>query len=460
MKHLLRIALLFLCACLLFISCEKPGDDKDPDPENKPIEVPAVITPPSGDPMGNSMVIYEANPRVFSTSRSLSAIASNLDRIQRLGVNVLWLMPIYPQGKKNAVGSPYCVRDYKGVNSDFGTVDDMKSLVSSAHSKGMKVILDWVGNHTSWDNAWITEHPEWYTQENGSIIPPKGTGWNDVADLNYNNSEMRSAMKEAMLYWVETIGVDGFRCDYTDGVPTDFWKDAINAIRAVKKDAIMLGESSDTKYYSSGFDMLYAWGYAGNLPRLYSANISLQDLMNTYNNEMGSTPSGKTRMRYIINHDTASSDGSPITLYKSEKGAMAAFVMSAFLQGVPMIYSSQEIAYPNKVNFFTNVIMDWKSKPEYQKEYESVMKAYTETAPWRGVAPDVKITGSVLSIRYKTSDGKGLLIYVNTKAGTQVVNPPKELQKSVAKDLITGDGQILESSLSIGANEYKILQIV
>lgn len=445
----------------MYISCEKPGkDDNSSDSGNTPVEVPSVITPPSGDPAGNTMVIYEANPKVFAGSKSLNAIESNLSRIKSLGVNVLWLMPIYPQGKKNAVGSPYCVRDYKGVNSDFGTIDDIKSLVSSAHSKGMKVILDWVANHTSWDNAWITEHPEWYTQENGAIISPKGMGWNDVADLNYNSTEMRTAMKEAMLYWVETIGVDGFRCDYTDGVPTDFWKDAINALKNVKKDIIMLGESSDGKYYSAGFDMLYAWGYAGNLPRLYSGAISLQELINIYNNEMDSTPLGKTRMRYIINHDTASSDGSPISLYKSDRGAMAAFVMSAFLEGVPMIYSSQEVAYPNKVNFFNNVIMNWSSNTQYQDEYAEVMKVYHATAPWRGKEPEIKMAGNVLSIRYKTSDGKGLLIYVNTKSNALVVTPPKELQKAVVKDLMKEEGLILGSTLSIAGNGYKILQIV
>mgnify|MGYP003294192536 CR=1 FL=1 len=270
--YLLPLALLLL----VLYACEKASGDDTTTPDEPP------VVNPKDDPMGSSMVIYEVNPKVFAKTGALKTITENLDRIHKLGADVLWLMPIYPQGKKNGVGSPYCVMDYKSVNSEYGTMEDLKELVKTAHSKGMKVILDWVGNHTSWDNPWITEHPEWYTQEKGEIISPKGMGWNDVADLNYNSTEMRSAMKDAMMFWVETADVDGFRCDYTDGVPTDFWKDAISELRK-KKEMIMLGGSSDSKYYGSGFDMLYAWSYAGNLPKVYAGNLSLSELINIYN---------------------------------------------------------------------------------------------------------------------------------------------------------------------------------
>ena len=194
---------------LSVVSC---GDENVPvnpaGPDNS-----AQLTP------GNTMVIYEANPKVFASSKSLKAIEDRLDEIQDLGVTVIWLMPIQPIGSdKTSVGSPYCIKNFKAVNPSYGTIDDLKSLVNKAHSMGMKVILDWIANHTSWDNPWITEHPDWYTKDaNGNIISPAGMGWNDVADLNFKNTELRANMIDAMTYWVKEAGIDGFRCDYADG---------------------------------------------------------------------------------------------------------------------------------------------------------------------------------------------------------------------------------------------------
>lgn len=397
---------------------------------------------------------------MFGGTGSLANLKIQLERIGNLGANVLWLMPIYPQGTKNAIGSPYCVRDYMGVNPAYGTLEDLKSLVSSAHEKGMKVIFDWVANHTSWDNDWIARHPEWYTQENGQIISPKGMGWNDVADLNYSNLSMRAAMKEAMLYWVNEVGVDGFRCDYTDGVPADFWKDAIDALKAVKGDGLlMLGESSNAAYYDAGFDLLYAWSYAGSLPKLYSGNLSLNNLITTYNTEMSATPVGKNRMRYIINHDTAATDGSPLTLYKSARGAISAFVLSAFLEGVPMIYSSQEVAYPSKVGFFGNVSVDWTSNQEYQDEYARVLNAYKNSADVRGSRPTVANSNGAAIIRYSTSSSGGLLVFINTTGNTMTVKVPMEVSGRNAKDLIEESEAALPASVTLETYGYRIYKL-
>lgn len=436
--------LLWVLLPLLLISCGEQGPDS-PTPQ------PLVDNP------GNSIVIYEANPKVFAKTDVLKSITANLDRIQSLGVNVLWLMPVYEQGSKDAIGSPYCVRDYGKINPEFGTNSDLRTLVSSAHSKGMRVILDWVANHTSWDNQWIIDHPDWYTQENGKIISPKGMGWNDVADLNYGNKDMRAAMKSAMISWVKDYDVDGFRCDYTDGVPSDFWKDVIDELKTIKGDnLLMLGESSNPDYYKSGFDLLYAWSYAGRLPDLFAGSIKLGDLLSIYKNEMSSTPDGKDRMRYIINHDTASSDGSPLTLYKGERGAMAAFVLSAFLKGVPMIYSSQEVGYVSAINFFDYVIQNWNSRTDYQKEYAKLMSVYAQSAPYRGSAPTLYSTGEVASIRYQCSNGSWLLIFVNTTGQEQTVKVPMELAGKKVNEMISGMNRTLDVQEQFEAYEYKI----
>lgn len=401
---------------------------------------------------GNTMVIYEANPRVFASSESLNAIESRLVEIEKLGVNVIWLMPVYEQGVKNSVGSPYCIRDYKKVNPSFGTLDDLKSLVTKAHSMGMKVILDWVANHTSWDNAWIEEHPEWYTRDSdGNIIPPAGMGWNDVADLDYDNAGLRAGMIDAMTWWIREAGVDGFRCDYAEGVPADFWKEAIKAVRTLDPDAVMLAEASDTKLLDCGFQMLYGWDFQSKLASLFGGRTSVQALYESHANEYKGLPDGKERLRFTTNHDKAG-ESSPVAVYKAERGAMAAFVISAYSGGVPLIYSSQEIGYAGKVNFFTDVIMDWDSNPSYIEEYVGVMAAYIGSADVRGSKPVFYNTGGIVSIYYEG----GLFVVVNTSGSEVSAKSPMERAGDKVTDMITGLEETVPSVLVLDAYEYKI----
>lgn len=444
--HLLILAALLLTA----VSC---GGNKPETPETP--QTPAE-TDLSTLPSGNTTVIYEANPKVFAKTGALKSIESNLDRIAALQANVLWLMPIHPVGIKNGVGSPYCVRDYRAVNPDYGTLDDLKSLVRTAHAKGFRVILDWVANHTAWDNAWITEHPDWYTKDvNGNIISPAGMGWNDVADLNYNSTALRTAMKEAMCWWVQEADIDGFRCDYTDGVPTDFWTDAITALKALKGDKLlMLGESGDNKFYASGFDLLYAWSYAGNLPNVFKGSSTVSSLYTVIRSDLSGLTGTQNRMRYIINHDTAS-ENAPASLYKSVDGTLAAFVLSAFLPGVPMIYSSQEVAYAQKINFFNYVLMDWNSNATCTAAYKRIMTAYAETEKYRGSAPQLIENGKVATVYYKAGTRK-LLIMVNTDATEVTVKTPMECVGADFKDLIAGTTQTMPSSLTLGGYGYKV----
>lgn len=402
---------------------------------------------------GNSMVIYEANPKVFASSDALKAIEGRLDEIQDLGVNVIWLMPIQQQGSKNAVGSPYCIRDFKSVNSSYGTLESLKSLVNKAHSMDMKVILDWIANHSSWDNNWITEHPDWYTKDaNGNIISPAGMGWNDVADLNFNSKEMRAAMIDAMTYWVKEANIDGFRCDYAEGVPADFWTDAIKAIRSVKKDAIMLAEAADMTLYDCGFDMLYGWDFQSKLADVFAGKRKVQALYESHNKEYAGAMEGKERMRFSTNHDKAMNESSPITMYKGERGAMAAFVIAAYMGGIPMIYSSQEIGYAKTLSFFTTTVMDWNSNPSYTEEYQKVMKAYTESAEARGGEMTLYNTGDLVTIYYQG----GLLVTVNTTGTSVQVKTPMERSGDKVVNMMTGNQENIPAALSLEAYEYKI----
>ena len=246
MKPITTLLLALITLTLLYTGC-KPKDHHATMVADE-----YVLASPS------DVVMYQVNPRVFAPSNSLQAVISRLDTIQDLGVNVLWIMPIYPIGEVKSKNSPYSVKDYKAVAPEYGTIDDLKQLVEECHNRGMGVILDWVANHTAWDNTWMAQHPEWYTHDQaGNIIYPPGTDWTDVADLNYDNVQMRDAMIDAMKFWVDSVGVDGFRCDVADQVPVDFWSDCIRTLRsaAAPRALLMLAEGANPDNFTAGFDM-------------------------------------------------------------------------------------------------------------------------------------------------------------------------------------------------------------
>ncbi|RLA58824.1 MAG: alpha-amylase, partial [Epsilonproteobacteria bacterium] len=205
--------------------------------------------------------IYEANIRQMTPEGTFKALEAKLPEIKDLGVKIIWLMPIQPIGelnRKGGMGSYYSVMDYTAVNPEFGTMDDFKSLVNKAHKMDMKILLDWVANHTSWDNVWIADHPDWFTKDSlGNFMAPN-PDWSDVMDLNYDNMEMRAAMIDAMRYWVVETDVDGFRCDVAYMVPTDFWNNVRIALDA-EKPVFMLAEAEQTDLHLQAFDMTYGW---------------------------------------------------------------------------------------------------------------------------------------------------------------------------------------------------------
>ena len=228
----MRKNIILACCCMLLLSACNP-DKKDSKTD---FQLPDIT----------DIAMYQVNPRVFAADHSLNAVAARIDSIQALGVNVMWVMPIYPIGVEKGKNSPYCISDYKAIAPEFGTIDDFKNLVKVCHEHQMGIILDWVANHTAWDHPWVKEHPDWYTHDEkaDTIIHPRPWEWYDVADLNYDNNDMREAMIDAMLFWIVECGIDGFRCDVADGVPADFWKDAIDRLRQAAGDRhiVMLAE--------------------------------------------------------------------------------------------------------------------------------------------------------------------------------------------------------------------------
>src|SRR4051812_5723181 len=263
-KSILFSVLLVFFSPIISIAQNAPFIEKDPPQYGKPF---------SKVPDTRDVTIYQVNMRVFSKDGKFKGVLARLDSIKALGANVVYLMPIYPVGIVKTSNSPYCVRDYKAINSEFGTLQDLRDIVNGAHRRNMAVILDWVPNHTSFDNAW-TSNKSWYLQDSsGNIISPPGRGWNDVAQLNFKNPDMRLAMISAMKYWVYTANIDGFRCDFADGPPVDFWKQAIDSLRNISSHKLLLlAEGTRSSNFEVGFDYSFGFRFFEKLKNIYQKN--------------------------------------------------------------------------------------------------------------------------------------------------------------------------------------------
>jgi len=348
----------------------KPPTDNYKDPV-------AYGTPFDKVPDTKDIVMYEINLRSFSASHDFKGVQARLDSIKALGVNTVWLMPTYPVGvlkSAGGLGSPYAVKDYNGVNSEFGTLDDLRTLVAEAHNRNMAVILDWVADHTSWDNPWIT-NKSWYKQDGaGNIISPPGTGWNDVAALDYTNNDMRTAMIRAMKYWVLTANVDGYRCDAVDFVPDDFWKQALDTLgKFNNRKLILLAEGVKQSMFNSGFQMTYAFDFYSTLKGVFAGTQAPSALFTSNNNENATVSPGGFKLRYSTNHDVTSSDGATVKIYNGKQGALAAYVLAAYMNGVPLLYTGQEVGSPKQVSIFNDDPIDWSTNPDMTAAYKQML---------------------------------------------------------------------------------------
>jgi len=293
-------------------------------------------TPFTAVPDVKDVVMYEVNFGAFSQQRNFAGVIARLDSLKALGINVIWLMPIYPVGVLKSIGSPYCVQNYLQVNPQLGTLADLRTLVSDAHSKGMAVILDWVGNDTSWDNPWIA-NKAWYLQNSsGDIIDPPGTDYTDVAALNYANNNMRAAMISAMKYWVLTANIDGYRCDFADNIPDNFWSQALDTLKTLNHKLVLLAEGGDYSHFSAGFQMIYGWNYFGALENVFgSGQAAPASLYSIDAADNTSVPAGDFMLRFTSNHDEESDGNDALTVFNGKAGSMAAFVLAAYDIGFP-----------------------------------------------------------------------------------------------------------------------------
>ncbi len=411
-----------------------------------------------------SSAIYEVFVRDFSPSGDFRGVVAGLDRIAATGANVVWLMPIHPVGvanRKGTLGSSYSIRDYTAVNPEYGTMTDFRALVDAVHARGMRLIIDWVPNHTAWDNAWLSEHPDWYTRNAaGEITEPlnddgSSTGWTDVADLDYGNREMRRAMIDAMRFWLEESNVDGFRVDVAGMVPDDFWEQALPELRAAGAE-LLLAEWADPKMNRFGFDLTYGWDGYHALKQVWLGEQTAADFVRREQADGQAVPFG-SRLRFTTNHDETAWDEPPVLLFGGPAGARAAFAAIALLPGVPLLYNGQEVESPQQLGLFERETIDWNraGAADARAWYRSIVDlARTHPDFDRGALAPVATTAADDVIAYRRG---GSIVLINPRPAAvrfEVLDADLE----GARDLL-GGVTARSRSVELGAYGVRVLEL-
>lgn len=424
-------------------------------------------------------VIYEVNVRQFTDSGTITAFDSQLPRLKDLGVDILWFMPVYPISEKNrkgVLGSYYAVRDYKAFNPEFGTIEQFKETVKKAHDLGMKVILDWVPNHSGCDNAWVEQHPDWYAKDSlGNMFGPYD--WTDVYKFDYSNPELRAAMIDAFKFWLTEVGVDGFRCDVAMEVPVDFWDEARPQLQAVKPDLFMLAEASAPALQKNGFDMGYNWPMKDLFSEIaatsgqYSFKNSngemrtfpvrhAADIDSLLASQAAEYPRDTYLMNMITNHDLNSWEGTEFERLGNLTDAFA--VLSYTLPGMPLIYTGQETGLDRALEFFVkDKAPEWEPRNKYFDFYKKLNHLkHTQKALLAGE------DGGEM-VRYMT-ESPDLYIFSREKDNSRVIvfanlgSAPREVKyvgnapvaDATTVDFFAGEASEFPSSLNPG--EYRV----
>lgn len=409
--------------------------------------------------------IYEVNIRQYTPAGTINAFAEKLPELKKLGVKILWIMPIQPIGKKNrkgSLGSYYSIQDYTSVNPEFGTLEDFKSLVNKAHAMGFKIILDWVANHTAWDAVWMKKHPEWYsTDSTGNIISPVAD-WADVADLNYDKTAMRNAMFNAMKYWLKETDIDGFRCDVAMMVPIDFWNRVRAGLDSIKP-VFMLAETEGPEFHDNAFDMTYGWELH-HLMNEVAQGKELPTVFDQYLTKVDSTyPAGALHMYFTTNHDENSWNGT--VFERMPKDYKAMFVLAAtFPHGMPLIYSGQEYGLHKRLRFFDKDTISASDSSLF--DFYSKVIALKNTHPALVNEEDegdfLRITGDANASVYgfmRQKNGASVLVLLNFTNAVKAFHLPQEARHTAWTNIMTDKPQELSTgdTLTVKAHDFILL---
>ena len=409
--------------------------------------------------------IYQINTRQFTDEGTFRAAEKHLPRLKALGVDILWLMPIHQIGEKNrkgSLGSPYSVKDYYSVNPEFGTLEDLKHFVGAAHEQGMHVILDWVANHTAWDNKLVTEHPEWYDRDyKGDFRPTPWWDWSDIIDLDYKHEGLRQYMTEAMKYWVREADVDGYRCDVAGFVPVDFWNNVRRELDRLKP-VFMLAEWESRDLHAEAFDMTYAWSWYDAVQQVAQGKKNdLSGLFVYYSWNESSYPPESMRMTFVSNHDKNAWEGTEFEQFG--RGLEPAIVLSVVGEGMPLIYNGQEAGNTKRLQFFEKDPIVWKEHPNgalYQKLF-ALKKQNTAlwNAQWGAtmiLVPN-SVPAKVFSFVRRNERDKVFAV-LNFSDQTQTVTFKENLYHGAYTDYLGGQPVVLDASthLELKPWDYRV----
>jgi glycosidase len=397
--------------------------------------------------------IYEMNLRQFTPEGTLAAAEAQLPRLKALGVDIIWLMPVQEIGavnRKGSLGSPYSIRDYYSINSEFGDLDAMKSFVGAAHGLGMKVILDWVANHTSWDNPLVRKHPEWYARDwKGEFHPTPWNDWSDIIELDYSQPGLRQYMTEAMKWWISEVGLDGFRCDVAGMVPLDFWENLRAELDAIKP-VFMLAEWETRDLHARAFDMSYAWTWHNAMHDIAHGKADVGALIGFYSHNTKAWPEGSIRMAFVSNHDKNAWDGTQFELFGD--ALKNAIVLSVVTEGMPLIYNGQEAGNTKRLAFFEKDPIQWREHWVGELYRKLLALKKSNSALWNGPwgARMIQVPNDqpahVFSFA-RINDQDGVFAVFNLSGENRSVRFEESLHHGRYRDFSSGEEAMLDAEL-------------
>ncbi len=358
--------------------------------------------------------IYEVNIRQYTPEGTFKAFQKHLPEIKKMGIDILWLMPINPIGKlnrKGSLGSYYSISDYNTINPEFGNLNDFKNLVNAAHKIGMKVIIDWVADHTSWDNVWTKSHPDFYLKDKNGNFKSPVEDWTDVIGLNYKNPKLWVAMENAMEYWVKECNIDGFRCDVAGMVEMPFWNFVREELKKIRP-VFMLAEAEGPKFHEHAFDMTYAWELHDIMKKIYAGKMTVNNLDKYYQKENSQYNPDAYRMVFTSNHDENTWNGTVFERFGDAAETFAVFC--GVVKGMPLVYSGQEAGMNKRLRFFDKDTINWKQS-DFREIYTKLIHLKLENkALWNGIA------GGEMN-RLNTNDDTNIFAFEREKDGNKIV---------------------------------------
>lgn len=462
--------LFLMTLTVVFFSCQNPSTPAVQQPAAAP-------APPKSDRPGEpewaeNAVLYECNIRQFSKEGNFIGVQKQLPRLKELGVDILWLMPIHPIGRerrKGRLGSPYSVQDYYAVNPDFGTAGDLKNLIAEAHKTGLKVILDWVPNHTSWDAEWKKSHPEYYTRYNGDFTVPLNehgepiTDWTDVCDLDYSNPATRRAMIEAMQFWLKTCDADGFRVDMAGLVPNEFWEEARPALDSVKQVFMLAEWQDEPNHFRSCFNANYGWKWKDITKDIGAGKQDARslDTLLDYLNDF--YPEWYYQLYFTQNHDENSHNGTESQLYGASADAFNVLMFT--WQGIPMIYNGQEDGLSQRLNFYEKDPIRWKKYAKKEFFQKLCGLRHVNRAIWSGqhggelVKIGTDADDSVYAFT-REKEGDRVIVIINLGKQSKTVNLGLDSEMQGAYANLFGESTVQvtkDMTLNLKPWEYLVL---